>query len=204
MSLSAENLSCLRADHLVFEDISFDLSPGQSLWVRGRNGAGKSSLLRVCARLLKAADGRLMWSGKDIDLEPDIYQQQYHYLGHQDALKAVFTVAENLNFWARFHGQADVNAALSSYELDGLRDTPVRILSAGQKKRVNLARLKASMAPLWILDEPLSALDTHFVELFKDQLQRHITAGGMAIFATHQDLDLQNGSVLTLDVADRP
>lgn len=199
MTLFADQVACVRSDHLVFEDISFDLSPGAALWVRGRNGAGKSSLLRICARLLRPAAGRLLWSGQEIGGNEDTYQGQYHYLGHQDPLKSVLTVKENLNFWANFHGTADVARAIADFELEPLQETPMGLLSAGQKKRVNLARLTASPLPLWILDEPLSALDQHYIQLFKSKLEQHLLGGGMALFATHQDLELAGATVLDLD-----
>ena len=199
MSFAAENLTCLRADQLIFESVSFSLSPGDALWVRGRNGAGKSSLLRICAQLLKPLSGMLKWEGEDIRVDSSNFHGSYHYLGHQDALKSVLTVSENLSFWAGFHGTPDVARALAEFELDALRDTPAGMLSQGQKKRTNLARLAASDARLWILDEPVSALDQHFIDLFKDHLIRHLQNGGMALFATHQDLMLANAQTLNLD-----
>lgn len=185
---------------MVFDGVSFSISDGQALWVRGKNGAGKSSLLRICAQLLKPVGGVLSWQETDVSRHPDIYQGKYHYLGHQDALKAVLTVSENLDFWAGFQGAPDVEKALGDYDLAGLKNIPVALLSAGQKKRAALARLAASPAPLWILDEPVSSLDTHFMDLFKQRLTEHLEQGGMALFATHQDLELSNISILDLDV----
>ncbi|TNE37095.1 MAG: heme ABC exporter ATP-binding protein CcmA [Alphaproteobacteria bacterium] len=201
MSLSAENVTCLRGDRLVFRDISFDLAGGQALWVRGRNGAGKSTLLRIAARLLRPQAGRFFWNRTDITEDDEPYHGQYHYIGHQEVLKPVLTVAENLSFWAEFHGQgkASLEQAIEGFELGALRDTPAGLLSAGQKKRTNLARLLASPAPLWILDEPLSALDTHFIDLFRARLSEHLKAGGLALYATHQDLGIDGSQELDLD-----
>ncbi len=199
MTLSVTDLTCLRADHLVFEGLSFSLEPGNSLWVRGKNGAGKSSLLRICAKLLKPAAGSIHWHGTDILSDDESYHGQYHYLGHQDALKPVLTVRENLSFWSHFHGESNLEAALGDFDLLGLADTRVEYLSAGQKKRVSLARLTSSSAPLWILDEPISSLDTDHITLFKKRLTEHINTGGMALFATHQDLGLTESSTLNLD-----
>ncbi|MAL78990.1 MAG: heme ABC transporter ATP-binding protein CcmA [Sneathiella sp.] len=199
MPFSVQNLACQRADQLIFEKLSFTLAPGEAIWVQGRNGAGKSSLLRICARLLRPAAGQICWQGEDIFKDAEVYGAASHYVGHQDALKSVMTVRENISFWAEYHGAADVDTALQDFELEKLADTPAGLLSQGQKKRSNLARLAASQATLWILDEPLSALDRHFIELFRDRLQRHLEAGGMAIFATHQDLGLEGIHHIDLD-----
>lgn len=199
MQFSVHDLACQRADQLIFRDLSFSLSPGEAIWVKGRNGAGKSSLLRICARLLRPLAGRVAWQGADIFEEADGYICAYHYVGHQDALKPVFTVRENIRFWAGYHGRADVEAALRDFELTGLADTPTGYLSQGQKKRCNLARLAATDAPLWILDEPVSALDGHFIDLFRDRLAQHLAVGGMALFATHQDLGLEGVRIFDLD-----
>ncbi len=198
MSFSVHNLACQRADQLIFENVSFSLTPGGALWVRGRNGAGKSSLLRICARLLKPLGGSITWQGEDILDDPENYVGAYQYLGHQDALKNAMTVEENIKFWADYHGKADVATALAEFDLMPLRDVPAGILSQGQRKRTNLARLAASPAPLWILDEPLSALDRQYIGQFRKRLSQHLAAGGMAIYATHQDLELDGSKILEL------
>tara|TARA_R100000005_G_scaffold95557_2_gene77542 strand:- start:36934 stop:37545 length:612 start_codon:yes stop_codon:yes gene_type:complete len=199
MPFSVQNLACQRADRLIFEKLSFTLAPGEAIWVQGRNGVGKSSLLRICARLLRPAAGQICWQGEDIFKDAEVYGAASHYVGHQDALKSVMTVRENISFWAEYHGAADVDTALQDFELEKLADTPAGLLSQGQKKRSNLARLAASQATLWILDEPLSALDRHFIELFRERLRRHLEAGGMALFATHQDLGLAGIRHIDLD-----
>ncbi|MDF2366374.1 heme ABC exporter ATP-binding protein CcmA [Sneathiella sp.] len=199
MSFVAQNLACQRADQLIFKDVSFSLSPGEAIWVKGRNGAGKSSLLRICARLLSPLSGHVEWQGEDIFKDDDIYIGEYHYLGHLDALKHAFTVRENIEFWASFHGSPNVDFALEQFELQALADMPAGMLSQGQKKRTNLARLVASPAKLWILDEPLSALDQQYIALFRERLRRHLAEGGMALFATHQDIELEPVNILNLD-----
>ena len=201
MSFSVQNLACQRADQLIFEKLSFSLSPGDAIWVQGRNGAGKSSLLRICARLLAPLAGTVTWQGEDIFKESDTYEGAYLYVGHQDALKPALTVRENINFWANYHGDADTKVALAEYELGALADTPAGLLSQGQKKRTNLARLAASPAVLWILDEPVSALDQHYITLFREKLLRHLAGGGMALFATHQDLGIDQVKSLNMDEA---
>jgi len=199
MSLHIDSLTCIRQDRLIFADLSFSLSAGEMMWVKGRNGVGKSSLLRILAGLLAPAAGKVSWNGTDIADEPDIYHQNFRYIAHQDALKAAFSARENLDFWADYAGQDQVLAALQAFELQDIADHPVRILSAGQKKRSNLARLIACPAPLWILDEPVSSLDSHYIKLFKSLLLAHVTKGGMAILATHQDLEIDNIRILDLD-----
>ena len=201
MSFVVQNLTCLRADQLIFEEVSFSLSPGEAIWVKGRNGAGKSSLLRICARLLAPASRSAEWQGADIFREEDSYIGEYHYLGHQDALKHAFTVRENIEFWASYHGKPNVDFALEQFELQSLADSPTGMLSQGQKKRTNLARLLASPAKLWILDEPVSALDRQYIDLFKEKLVRHLAVGGIALFATHQDLELDQVRIFDLDEA---
>ena len=199
MSFAVRNLACQRAEQLVFENVSFSIASGEAIWVRGRNGAGKSSLLRICARLLSPLAGEITWNDEDIYKDSEAYVGSYHYLGHQEALKYAMTVRENIGFWSAFHGKEDVASALEQFDLQKLADTPTGLLSQGQKKRTNLARLVASSAKLWILDEPLSALDTHYIALFKGRLIRHLAAGGMALFATHQDLELEQVKLLDLD-----
>jgi len=201
--LTVENLDCIRQEKLIFSSLSFQLQAGEVLWVKGRNGAGKSSLLRIVAQFLKPAAGRLFWQGHDIAEDPDSYLKSFEYIGHQDALKSALSPRENLQFWMRYRGSDGLNDALAALELDEIADYPVRNLSAGQKKRSNLARLIACPAPLWILDEPISSLDTHHIDLFRNLLKTHIKNGGLALLATHQDLKLGNERVLDLDNIER-
>ncbi|MEP3248321.1 MAG: heme ABC exporter ATP-binding protein CcmA [Sneathiella sp.] len=199
MTLHAENLSCIRQDRLIFDKLTFSVAPGSVLWIKGKNGAGKSSLLRIVAGLLKQAEGDILWKGENVRTEPDCFAGQFRYIGHQEPLKPVLSVEENLKFWTEFAGRDDVDKALEEFELLRIKETPARILSAGQKKRTNLARLIAAPAPLWILDEPVSSLDSHYIDLFCTHLTRHIAAGGMALLATHQDLNLESTEILNLD-----
>lgn len=198
MSLTVTKLSCIRQDRLIFKDLGFSLTEGEVLWVQGKNGAGKSSLLRIMAGLLKPASGEILWKGSSVQKDPDGYQDQFRYIGHQEALKPVLSARENLKFWADYSGTNAVSLALKEFDLDKIADSPVGIMSAGQKKRTNLARLISSPAPLWILDEPVSSLDTHYIELFKHQLEKHVKGGGMALLATHQDLSLPSVRLLDL------
>ncbi|MCG8490826.1 MAG: heme ABC exporter ATP-binding protein CcmA [Sneathiellales bacterium] len=199
MTLIADNLRCIRQDRVIFKGLGFTLGPGQGIWVKGKNGAGKSSLLRMIAGLLKPSKGTITWKDVDTQEEPESFRQDFRYIAHQDALKPVLSVRENIEFWAQYHGGDKVAGALKLFELEHLQDTPAQILSAGQKKRTNLARLVASPAPLWILDEPLSSLDTHYIDLFTDLLREHLEGGGLALLATHQTIDLQRVTIFDLD-----
>lgn len=199
MALEILNLGCVRQERQIFSGVSLSVSEGECVWVRGKNGAGKSSLLRIVADLLKSSSGKITWHGKDIHEDPDEFHHQFQYIGHQEALKSVLTVRENLDFWCDYVGSDRTETALSAFQLSDLADFQVRILSAGQKKRSNLARLLACPAPLWILDEPVSSLDTHHIELFKSILVDHLKNGGMALLATHQDLQLAQIREFNLD-----
>lgn len=201
MTLTAENLSCIRQERQIFQGVNFTLQPGQMIWVKGRNGAGKSSLLRIAAQLLKPASGALNWNGTAIHEEPEAYQGSFEFIGHQDALKTAMTPRENLQFWATYRGSSSgsVDAAIEAFELPKIADFPVQNLSAGQKKRSNLARLIACPAPLWILDEPISSLDHHYIECFRTLLGAHLKSGGMVLLATHQDLNMPGVDLLDLD-----
>ncbi|WP_169566243.1 heme ABC exporter ATP-binding protein CcmA [Sneathiella limimaris] len=198
MTLAASNLSCIRQERCIFQGVDFSLSPGRVLWVKGPNGSGKSSLLRVLACLLKPASGEFLWNGKSVGDDPMEYQREFSYIGHQDALKGSFSPRENLSFWSKYRGSSDVAEAITTFELDKIADYPTQNLSAGQKKRSNLARLLISNTPLWILDEPISSLDSHYIDLFRSVLKKHIAAKGMAVLATHQDLGTGTEDILDI------
>jgi heme exporter protein A len=188
MQLSGSQLVCRRGDREVFSGLDFSVAAGEALVVTGPNGAGKSSLLRMIAGLVRVADGRLDLAGGDPELT---IPEQAHYLGHQDALKPSLTVAENLGFWTRFlGGTGDLDAALASVGLERLRDLPAAYLSAGQKRRLSLARLITVARPAWLLDEPTSALDRAAQERLAGLMQAHLAAGGLLLAATHGPLGL--------------
>lgn len=198
MAFAAHDLTCIRGERLLFAGLSFAVSPGQMLVLRGPNGSGKTSLLRLCAGLLPAAQGHLAWQGQRVEDALDL-ARHLAWLGHAEALKPALTVHENLSFWARFAGRAGaVDAALAALDLVALADLPARFLSAGQRRRVALARLVAANRTLWLLDEPTNALDSAAVTLFAAQLRAHLAAGGMAIAATHLDFGFADMPVLEL------
>jgi heme exporter protein A len=189
MDLVVDNLAVARGGLTVLEGISFALSPGQVLILRGPNGVGKTTVLRTLAGLQPAVAG-------SINMAPETLT----YAAHADGLKASLTVRENLAFWAAIHGTgADaVTAALPQMNLSDLADRPAANLSAGQKRRLGLARLLVTGRPIWVLDEPTVSLDTASVALFAGVVRAHLGAGGMALIATHIDLGLTEARLLDL------
>lgn len=200
---AGSELSCLRGDRLVFTELDFSLSSGDALVLLGPNGSGKSSLLRVMAGLLKPIRGGLSWDGVPVPDEPDAHRAHIRYVGHLDAVKPVLTAAENLAFWAALGGAADPAAnahrALERLGVPHIAGVPGRYLSAGQKRRLNLARLLAAPATLWLLDEPTVALDRAAIALFEALIAAHRAAGGMVVLSTHTDIATPGGAELHLD-----
>jgi heme exporter protein A len=195
--LQATGLAALRGERLVFRDLDFAVAAGGALLLTGPNGSGKSTLLRLLAGLLRPAAGRLTWDGVDALSDLPAHAMRVAYVGHQDAVKPGLTAAENLHFAARLSG-ADVGEALVTVGLEELADLPARMLSAGQKRRLALARLVLSRAPLWLLDEPTLGLDTASVERLGGMLGVHRARGGLLVAATHLALPLPNAADLRL------
>lgn len=200
---SGQNLVCVRSERTVFTGLDFTLEPGGALVLIGPNGSGKSSLLRLMAGLLKPAAGKLLWGDEETSEDPEAHGGRLHYVGHHDAVKPVLNVAENVSFWASLrNGGAEtehsVNAALSAFGIGHLADVPGRFLSAGQKRRVNLARILAADAPLWLLDEPTTALDKQTIAALEETIAKHRKNGGMVVISTHSDMELDAFNVLDL------
>src|SRR5262245_54763516 len=183
MQLEASDLACIRGGREVFTGLSFGLDQGEALLVTGPNGAGKSSLLRLIAGLLRPAGGRLEIRDGDPELT---LAEQAHYVGHLDALKPSLTVAENLAFWAQYLGGTDhLPDALAAVGLDGISELPAAYLSAGQRRRLTLARLIAVRRSLWLLDEPTAALDRSAQERLARLMGDHLAGGGLIVAAAH-------------------
>jgi heme exporter protein A len=198
MRLSAIDLACHRGGRDVFTGLSFAVSSHEVLAVTGRNGAGKSSLLRTIVGLVRATHGKLTLEGGDPELT---IAEQAHYLGHQDALKPSLTVAENLRFWAGFLGSepAAIGPALATVGLDDLADLPAAYLSAGQRRRLSIARLVAVKRPIWLLDEPTNSLDAAAQSRLMALLRTHVAEGGIVMAATHGPIGLGGPKELRLD-----
>ena len=192
MRLAAENISLERGGRRLFAALSFEVNSGQALVVVGPNGAGKSSLLRAAAGFLPLDAGRFAFEGGEAEAS---LGEQAHYLGHADALKGALTAGENLSFWAGVlggdPGRPSIGAALTRLGLPHVADFPVRALSAGQKRRVALARLVVAKRPIWLLDEPTTALDAASQDLFAGVMREHLAAGGLILAATHAPLGLE-------------
>ena len=191
--LEVSGLACRRGGRRVFDNLSFALAGGELLALTGRNGSGKTTLLRALALLVPSLAGEIRWNGADVHDDRENWRARLAWLGHQDGLKSDLTAAENILVAQRLRGQpADVDHlahALSIFDLTALKDRAVRTLSAGQRRRVALARVVAAKAPLWLLDEPLNALDAPAQKALNEGLARHLAEGGLAIAATHAPLD---------------
>ena len=196
--LIAQDLAVFRGERLVFRDLGFGIARGEALLLAGPNGSGKSTILRVLAGLLSPIAGSLTWDGADVFADRATHAARVAYLGHQDAVKPGLSAAENLAFSARISG-GDAIAALAAHGLEDLADLPARMLSAGQKRRLALARLGLSGGMLWLLDEPTLGLDTASVERLGAVLAAHRARGGMVIAATHLPLPLPDAGELRLD-----
>jgi len=198
MRLSGSKLECVRGGKRVFANIGFELGAGEALLLLGPNGAGKSSLLRMVAGLLRPAAGSFELAGADSDRS---LAEQTHYLGHLDPLKSSLSVGENLRFWTRFLGGGrgeGPDEALRVVGLERVGDLPAGYLSAGQRRRLSIARLVAVERPIWLLDEPASALDADGQALLGEVMRRHLAADGLILAATHAPLGLDPARELRL------
>ncbi|HSH29645.1 MAG TPA: cytochrome c biogenesis heme-transporting ATPase CcmA [Thiohalobacter sp.] len=188
ISLQAENLECIRDDRILFSGLSFELSSGEVLLLEGRNGSGKTSLLRILCGIRLPDVGSLRWCGEEIRRLGPEYHEQIAFVGHRDGVKLDLTPLENLAM-ARALGAAHPDRtpddALDEVNLTGFEDVPTRILSAGQRRRLALARLLVTRAQLWILDEPFTSLDRYGIDIVESMLDRHLSDGGMLALTSH-------------------
>ena len=195
MELAAKDLTCERGGRIVFRNVSLSLKPHQLLQLTGPNGSGKSSLLRLIAGLNEAQAGTVTLEGGSPDLS---IGQQAHYIAHQEAVKAALTVFENLDFWRGFLGGGDVEEAMAAFDLTRLASYPAGLLSAGQKRRLALARLVLVPRALWLLDEPTVGLDTASLARLVTVMDAQLDRGGMIIAATHVPLGREPDTRLDL------
>jgi heme exporter protein A len=199
--LEANALECVRGGRTLFQNLSFALGPGELLEVRGANGSGKTSLLRVLCGLLAPAAGHVLWRGQKINALKEEYLKELAYLGHANGVKAELSAAENLRIQyglmvGRRPDEERISAALERLGLDRDARRPAKTLSQGQQRRLALARLLVSGRALWILDEPLTALDSAAVQLVRAVVGEHLEGGGLAVLTTHQPLEVRAGRTL--------
>lgn len=200
-SLAGKNLTCVRGESSVFENLSFEINGGQILALAGKNGSGKTSLLRLLAGLIEPAGGTLAWNGEQAMMRD--LAGAFHWIGTEAPFKPLLTVAENLSFWAAAMDApaANTNTALAKLDMEALADASVQHLSTGQIKRASLCRLFLAPRPLWLLDEPETGLDTAALAKLYGHLRGHTSSGGMAVIATHRPDLWHPDSILTLEDA---
>ena len=205
---SGTGIACTRGERLVFAGLAFHIERGGALVLVGPNGSGKSSLLRVMAGLSRPGVGSLMWDGTDILRDPGAHHARVHYVGHADAVKPALSVLENVGFWATLLSGGGsggttkacerARRAIDALGIGHLADVPGRFLSAGQRRRVSLARIVAASAPLWLLDEPRTALDADASRRLDALVAAHRNAGGMVVMSLHAGEQPEGAAVLDL------
>lgn len=204
-ALEVRDIACRRGPALLFSKLDFDVFAGELLCVRGPNGCGKTTLLRCVTGLTRPDAGRIAWLGEPVSADPSRFRGDIAYAGHLPGLKDDLTTEENLEFSLRLRGVAvdrdAIARALCAVGLDKRRRLPARRLSAGQRRRIGLARLALDPARLWVLDEPLTALDDAGQAHFVDLLDRHLGSGGLALVATHHNLVPPSGAARELRIA---
>lgn len=189
--LKVENLFCERDDRVLFEALSFEVGTGEIIQIEGANGSGKTTLLRILGGLSRNYEGEILWRGQPLARVRERFHGELLYFGHQPGVKALLTAEENLRWYCALHPLLDASGiprALEQVGLKGFTDVPAHTLSAGQQRRISLARLYLSQAPLWILDEPFTAIDKRGVAAKEALIERHVARGGAVVLTTHQDL----------------
>ncbi|MCG6345052.1 cytochrome c biogenesis heme-transporting ATPase CcmA [Vibrio fluvialis] len=204
--LEVKNLTAIRDERVLFEGLSFTIQSGELVQIEGRNGTGKTTLLRIVTGLGDRDDGEIHWNNVNIDADRDSYHQELLFLGHQTGVKRELTALENLRFYQAVHAagtqEADLYQALTQVGLAGREDVPVGQLSAGQQRRVALARLWLSRQKLWILDEPLTAIDKQGVKVLEALFLQHAEQGGIVVLTTHQDMFADNPKLRKIKLGD--
>ena len=189
--LSTVDLECIRGDRILFSHLNIEIPPGKILQIEGRNGCGKTSLLRLLSGVMMPSEGEILWNGEDIREDRATFYADAAYLGHHNGIKGELTALENLHFAQALSASKsddDLFEILARLSLRGYEDIPCRHLSAGQNRRVALARLLATEAKLWILDEPFTALDRKGIQLVEEIFESHVAEGGIIVLTTHHPL----------------
>lgn len=199
--LEAHNLQCSRGGHRLFSGKSFKLEPGTLAWIRGRNGCGKTTLLRTISGLSPVDEGEVRWRGRNIRKHADEYRRELVFMGHAVALKEDLSPIENLRILMQIAGRAVTEpaalTALAAVGLKGREHLPVKYLSQGQKRRVHMARLQLSQdCLLWLLDEPLTALDAEGVGALQKLLQEYLRKSGIVVMTSHQEINIESAQTL--------
>jgi len=196
MTLELKNITCERGNRQLFEKLEFALAVGHAIHIRGENGSGKSSLLKIIALLNHPQQGEIFWQGESVYKFPESYVDELLYLGHKGGINLQLTAVQNLNWYLAIQGKAD-SACNEQYSdvfkllgLYGFEDIPARQLSAGQRRKILLARLILQEKKIWLLDEPLVSLDSQTIKTLEDLMNRHLEQGGLIIFSSHQDIKL--------------
>ncbi|EKO3963219.1 cytochrome c biogenesis heme-transporting ATPase CcmA [Vibrio fluvialis] len=204
--LEVKNLTAIRDERVLFEGLSFTIQSGELVQIEGRNGTGKTTLLRIVTGLGDRDDGEIHWNNVNIEADRDSYHQELLFLGHQTGVKRELTALENLRFYQAVHAagtqEEDLYQALTQVGLAGREDVPVAQLSAGQQRRVALARLWLSRHKLWILDEPLTAIDKQGVKVLEALFLQHAEQGGIVVLTTHQDMFADNPKLRKIKLGD--
>ncbi len=202
--LEIQQLECTRGDHVLFSNLNFSLRDGEILHVRGSNGSGKTSLLRIVCGLLLPSAGQVRWAGENIRSLREEYTGDVTYLGHLNGIKGDLSGLENLQLGGKLDGldvaEQEALGVLGKMGLRGREDLPTKVLSQGQKRRVALARLLLCKTKLWILDEPFVALDVKAVAYLQSVIQQHLERNGMVIFTTHQEVEINTGRAHHIDL----
>jgi heme exporter protein A len=205
ISLEADHLSCIRDDRVLFEGLSFSIGSGEAIVLEGRNGTGKTSLLRILCGLRRPDEGEVRWHGIPIEKNYVDYYTHMAFVGHMDGIKRELSALENLRLSRSLCGSGNVSIeeALETLLLTGFEDIPTYYLSAGQRRRVALARLLATDARLWILDEPFTSLDREGIKLVENLMDEHVGAGGAMIMTSHHEVHLSTPGVRILNLSAR-